>query len=470
MGPALDTNNLELTDGARVAVMGGGPAGSFFSYFLLEMAGRIGLELQVDIYEPRDFSIPGPPGCNMCGGIVSESLVQMLAAEGIILPPTVVQRGISAYVMHSDAGSVRIDTPMEEKRIGAIYRGAGPKGLEEAKWGSFDGHLLSLAQEKGARVIHSRVSQVSGQSNGVAVGTRSSSPQVYELLAVTTGINTAALKLFDGMDLAYKPPHTTKTFIREYYLGAQNVSKYLGNAMHVFLLNIPRLEFAAIIPKGDYASLILLGDEINDELIDSLVESPEIRQLMPADLPLNEGACQCRPRISVRGAVQPFGDRIVFVGDCGATRLYKDGIGAAYRTAKSAAAAAVFQGISAEDFRRHYLPACQAIEGDNALGKVIFWVTRQIQKSRFSRRAVLRMAAAEQQRERSSRWMSIVLWDMFTGSAPYREIFLRTVHPAFWSRFLWDNLASIVELVAGFLRLRSADHGWELPQTIDDKR
>ena len=74
---------LKLQDGSRVAVMGGGPAGSFFSYFLLDMAGRAGKKIHVDIYEPRDFTIVGPPGCNMCGGIISESLVQMLATEGI---------------------------------------------------------------------------------------------------------------------------------------------------------------------------------------------------------------------------------------------------------------------------------------------------------------------------------------------------------------------------------------------------
>tara|TARA_B100000315_G_scaffold119829_1_gene109746 strand:+ start:301 stop:537 length:237 start_codon:yes stop_codon:yes gene_type:complete len=34
-----------LRDGARVAVVGGGPAGSFFSYFLLDMADRVGLNL-----------------------------------------------------------------------------------------------------------------------------------------------------------------------------------------------------------------------------------------------------------------------------------------------------------------------------------------------------------------------------------------------------------------------------------------
>ena len=72
--PAGDNNGgkLKLDDGARVAVIGGAPAGSFFSYFLLQTAQRIGLDLEVDIYEPRDFSLAAPQGCNMCGGIVSE--------------------------------------------------------------------------------------------------------------------------------------------------------------------------------------------------------------------------------------------------------------------------------------------------------------------------------------------------------------------------------------------------------------
>ena len=53
------------------------------------------------------------------------------------------------------------------------------------------------------------------------------------------------------------------------------------------------------------------------------------------------------------------------IGDCGVTRLNKDGIGAAYRTAKAAARTAIFEGVSAEDFRKHYWPVCQAISGDN---------------------------------------------------------------------------------------------------------
>jgi flavin-dependent dehydrogenase len=439
-------SNLQLTNGSRVAVMGGGPAGSFFSYFALDMAERVGLDIKVDVYEPRDFTVPGPPGCNMCGGIVSESLTQMLAAEGIILPPTVVQRGISAYVLHSDAGSVRIATPMEEKRIGAVYRGPGPRGLKQVKWGSFDGHLQTLSKHKGANVIRARVEAIQRQDDGrLAIKSRGGSVEAYDLLAVTAGVNSAAHKLLEGLGLKYKPPQTTKTFIREFYMGEERIGQYLGSAMHVFLLNLPHLEFAAIIPKGDYATMCLLGEEIDNELVHTFLSSPQVKNLMPTELDLDRGDCQCAPRINTQGAAHPYGDRIVFIGDCGVTRLYKDGIGAAYRTAKAAATTVIFEGVSERDFEKHYLPACRAINFDNAIGKFVFLVTRIIQMTRFMRKGVLRMTASEQGDARRARRMSTVLWDMFTGSAPYREIFLRTLHPAFWIRFLWDLGVSFVE-------------------------
>src|SRR5512143_1517025 len=121
-------NDLELRDGCRVCVVGGGPAGSFFSYFLLQMAETLGVDITLDLYEPRDFTQPGPAGCNMCGGIVSESLVQALATEGILLGPGVVQRTIDSYFLHMDVGDVGIATPRQEKRIASVHRGGGPRG------------------------------------------------------------------------------------------------------------------------------------------------------------------------------------------------------------------------------------------------------------------------------------------------------------------------------------------------------
>ena len=68
-----NVSSLRLTEGSRVGVIGGGPAGSFFSYFLLKTAAFLDLHLKVDIYEMRDFNLAGQRGCNMCGGIISES-------------------------------------------------------------------------------------------------------------------------------------------------------------------------------------------------------------------------------------------------------------------------------------------------------------------------------------------------------------------------------------------------------------
>jgi len=413
-------------------VIGGGPSGSFFAYFLLEMAARTGLDLGVDIYEPRDFARPAPHGCNMCGGIISESLVQSLAAEGIVLPPTIVQRAIDAYVLHMDVGSVRIETPSHEKRIGAVYRGGGPRDIKESKWGSFDDHLLMMAQLKGAEIVRGRVEEVdtSGERPRLRKG---DTWTTYDMLAVAVGVNSASLKLFAD----YEPPRATKTFIREYYLGEEQVEKIVGNAMHVFLLDMPRLEFAAIVPKGDYLTVAMLGEDIDNELIRAFLESREVREcLAPFTLPETR-SCQCAPRMNIGGAARPYGDRLVFVGDCAVTRLFKDGIGAAYRTAKAAARTAVFEGISAEDFREHYMPLCKEIASDNAIGERTFAVSRRFQRRRFARRAILRLTRSEQAKPERKRHLSHVLWDLFTGSASYRAIAARCLHPGLWGRMLW---------------------------------
>ena len=442
-----EQTSLELDDGSRVAVIGGGPAGSFFSYFLLDMAERTGIDIQVDVYEPKDFSRPGPAGCNHCGGGVHESLVQILATEGIFLPPTVVQRGVDSHILHMGVGDAHIATPLDEKRIGTVFRGSGPRGTEERKWDSLDGHLLALAVEKGTNVIHERVTEVSWNDKRPQIKARDGAPRTYDLLAVAAGVNTNVLELFQELEFGYQPPRTMRTFVCEYYLGQEMINAYIGSSIHVFLLNIPRLEFAALIPKGDYVTMCMIsegGEKAEEELVQSFLDAPEVKRCFPPNMQLDQDACRCSPRINVRGAVQPFANRIVFIGDCGVARFYKDGIGSAYRAAKAAATTAIFEGISAADFGRHYWPVCRALKVDNLIARVVFAIARQIQMRRFTRRAVLRMIASEQRKKSAQPRMSMVMWDMFTGGAPYREIFLRALHPAFWIPLLWNVVVSIV--------------------------
>jgi hypothetical protein len=219
------------------------------------------------------------------------------------------------------------------------------------------------------------------------------------------------------------------------------VARVLGNSMHAFLLDLPRLEFAAFIPKGEFVTMCMLGDDLDQDLVDAFLATPEVRRCFPVDA--TPCVCSCSPLINMKGPRQPYADRLVLIGDCGVTRLYKDGIGAAFRTAKAAATAAVFEGISEDAFRRHYAPACNALSRDNAIGKFLFAFTTVFKHSRLSRRAILRMTRREQTKPNEGRHMSSLLWNMFTGSAPYREIFVGALHPGFITGLTWNLAMSL---------------------------
>lgn len=442
--------SLPLEQNSRVAVIGGGPAGSFFSYFLLDMAKRIDLTLQVDIYEPKDFDAVGPAGCNHCGGVVYESLVQSLAVEGIDLPTSVVQRGIEFNMLHLDVGSTQIQTPRQEKRIATLFRGGGPRGYSEGGITGFDDYLLEAAVANGARHIRSRITQARWSGDGsetdpqnrrIQLKTQEVDLPPYDLLVITAGVNTNILKQFGDLDFGYQPPQTTKLLVREYYLGEEVVSTHMGPVFHAFLLDIPKLDYAAIIPKGKFLTICLLSShgDLDAEAMETFLNDPAVKKALPPGFSEVKHGCTCSPRINVMGCKQPYGDRIVFIGDSGVSRLYKDGIGAAYRAAKIAASTVLFHGVSKEDFRRHFLPFCRKLDLDNRIGKLLFRAISQIQKLRFSRRAVLRMVSREQQGKGSmERGLSMVMWDMLTGGARYQGVLQRVLHPAFLARFLWN--------------------------------
>jgi hypothetical protein len=134
---------------------------------------------------------------------------------------------------------------------------------------------------------------------------------------------------------------------------------------------------------------------------------------------------------------------VIIIGDTSSSKLYKNGIGAAYLTAKAAAKTAIFEGISKNTFRKSYKPVCDDLDGDNRVGRFIFMATTIIQKSSFMKRGVLSMVRAEQKKEGHKRRMSSVLWDTFTGSAPYRDIFKRFIDPRLNIVFIWHITKSL---------------------------
>jgi flavin-dependent dehydrogenase len=424
-----DDLDFNLRDGSRVAVVGGGPAGSFFSYFLLKMAEAIDLDVELDIFEPRSFRYCGPSGCNHCGGIVSESLVQILAAEGIVLPRGVVQRGVESYVVHMDVGDVAIESPVHEQRIAALYRGNGPREGAEIELESFDNYLQGMATGLGANVVRKLITDVELDDGFPHLVFADGESQNYDLVAVAAGVNSNFIKMLDDLPGEFQPPKTTRGYICEFKATEEEILRILGRSVHVFLLDIPRFEFAAIIPKGPFATVVMVGEDLDQELVHAFLNDPVVRRIFPTDT--TPCVCSCSPLINLGHNKRPYGDRVVLIGDSGVTRLYKDGIGAAFRTGKAAATTAVFHGVSGKDFEKHYWPACRSIVNDNRVGKVMFATNAIMKNSRLTRRAMLGMARKEQAKEGAKPHMSSLLWNMFTGSAPYVEMFRGTLHPGF---------------------------------------
>jgi flavin-dependent dehydrogenase len=433
--------DFSLRNGSRIAVVGGGPAGSFFSYFLLKMAAAIDLDIEVDIFEPRCFKYCGPAGCNHCGGIVSESLVQILATEGIVLPSSVVQRGVQSYVVHMDVGDVSIESPVHEQRIAALYRGNGPRGGGDARQESFDGYLQGMATSQGANIVRKLITDVSNRDGLPFLSFADGVGQHYDLVTVASGVNSNFIKMLDDLPGDFKPPKTTRGYICEFHSTEEEILRILGKSVHVFLLDIPRFEFAAIIPKGEFATVVMVGEDLDQELVHEFLNDPVVRRTFPTDtVPC---VCSCSPLINLGARKRPYGDRVVMVGDSGVTRLYKDGIGAAFRTGKAAATTAVFHGVSGNDFEKHYWPACKRIVNDNRIGKVMFATNTIMKNSRLTRRAMLSMAQREQAKTGAKPHMSSLLWNMFTGSAPYVEMFRGTLHPGFIYNLLLNIAAGL---------------------------
>ena len=138
------------------------------------------------------------------------------------------------------------------------------------------------------------------------------------------------------MGTGYRKPGTRKTSNCEYEFGADFIDARLGNSMHAFLLDLPSLDFAALIPKGDHVTMCLIGDKISSEFVADFVKNPAVKNLLPESM--ESGAlCRCSPQATLCNGLHPYGDRLVMLGDCGVARLNKDGIGSAYRVAKTAA-------------------------------------------------------------------------------------------------------------------------------------
>jgi len=430
-----------LDSDSRVAIIGGGPAGSFFALYLRHFARLRGINPQITIYQDRSFDALGPKGCKGCAGIISLSLIKNMAELNISPPPEVIQTIIDRFAVHSPYASIDISNPDNDLKIMSVYRGGGPRISHYEKKISFDGWLLRQVENNGIEVINEKVACLwTGELAGIEVAGKRID---YDLLALATGVNAKTV-LIEGK--AYAPPETNIMAMNELYLGAAAVHSRLGNVAHAFLIPHSGMIFGTLVPKGDFVNVSVLSSSKYPVTITDFLNYEMVKEILPQNY---EIVCGCRPHTVFSAARNYYDDRFIAIGDAAVTRLYKDGIGSSLTMARGAAHAAINHGVSSRDFQRHYRPLHNNMRWNNRWGHLLFSLNDRVKESKIFMLAQQRLIGNEQEKKTERQPFTKAAWGIFTGSYSYGRIAKKIFSPP-----------SLIRLVSALVK-----EGWEILTT-----
>jgi flavin-dependent dehydrogenase len=461
---------IKLQDGDRIAVIGSGPAGTFFSFLASRLARARGLKVSITIFDGKDFVQTGPPGCNMCAGVISETLSEKLHKIGLDMPADRVQVEIENYLFSTEYYNLSLFKRRHRFPIYTVYRGNGPRDRIGTSNVSFDDFLLERCKAEGIEVIREMVKELvlpDDPSKPVEVHYgREGKTFEAALLVVACGLNTKFLDYLSGLGFGYKPPHMVHTVQAEIRMPEGFTEDRLKHSITSFALERGNIRFAAFTPKKRHLTLTIIGKkdaQLRD--VQTVLSRPRVKHDFLHEAEPVKEFCFCRPKIALSPAHGVFSDRLVVIGDAAFSRYYKSGIESAFDTANSAAQCVIEHGVSAADFRRYYLNRdIRLIRNSSYYGQALFFCYDIIFHNRLLSAALISLLY-RRPGSFSSRQMTRVLWSMFTGNRPYRTILLQLFHPRVQGRMALE----IARVTARkfFLGKGALDRGNSVRQEVD---
>ncbi|MDR4498943.1 MAG: hypothetical protein MRK02_13650 [Candidatus Scalindua sp.] len=436
----MTESTLRLKHNSKIAIIGGGPAGSFFANNAIRYARKLAINIEITIFEGKDFSQRGPRGCNMSAAVIASPLHAKLKKDGIKIPKEIIRQEIQGYYFQTQEYGIELYKPQrnENSSILAVYRGYGPLYSTHTQSHSFDSCLLKHVVDQGVIVISEPVQELklpAETENPVTVQYGKQKPykgMEADLVVGAFGINSSIIDKIEGLNFGYVPPKTIKTCQMEIPLSDTFIKNSFKDCIHVFAIGLKPFRFASMVPKGNYITVSLVGvrDLTKQDLI-NFFNLPVVRKKLPHDWKMPEHFCMCMPRITLSHAKKPFTDRFVLVGDASISRIYKNGLESAYITSQFAAQAAFENGIAKKDFANHYYkPARKLLAMDNLLGSLILIMSDFVTKRNWLVKARLSYV-----KDKRGSWiadhLNSLLWNMVTGDASYKKILVQALNPLF---------------------------------------
>ena len=422
-----------LKNGSTIAVIGGGPAGSFFSILVQKKARENGLDLNIVLFDGKNFLKEGPAGCNMCAGVISRGLLYELERLGLEIPEDRVQRVINSYTFHTIKGTHSVNSPHGKEGLPVVFRGNGPRFSGRLETISFDDFLLNNAVQSGVRIVPSFVRSIDFQTETThrpIVRWRGGTLPV-DLVVVATGVSTEFAKKLKSSGVKYRPPSCVRAFQAELDLGEGNIEKHFGNSIHVFSIGLKGIRFAAIIPKSRFATISLVGNQdLDKHHLSYFLSSPIVKNILPKGWKLPERFCFCRPSLPVSCGSNFYSNRLMIIGDAAMSRHYKNGIDSAFQTARFATNAA-FGDLARSTLRKSYgAPVTRKFKVENSYARLLFAINDIVSPREFWVNTHL-YYVLHSPNSKTARTILNLTWNLFTGQASYRDIFFTSISPRF---------------------------------------
>lgn len=427
----------------RVAIIGGGPAGTACALRLRQGANGSGSDWEVVIFDRKVFLQFGPPGCNMCAGVINETVLQHLEELGVAVPAELIQRHIEGHYFETCWGGLSM--PKEPgATLYTVYRGLGPRSLGYDERRSFDQFLLQQAVERGAKHIQATVRTVQAPADRQApwrVHYGEGHILEAEVVIVACGVNSALPACLEQAGWGYRAPVTMHACQAEIPLEATTVTRSFRE-IKVFSLGLPRIWFGAMTPKREHVTVTVVGPHVKRVDLERFLQHPQVFRHFPPGCPMPAAHCSCHPHLPITAARGPVTDRGLVIGDAYISRYLKNGIESALYTGSLAAEAVLQNRLSRAELWHYYVRPCEQRYGwDNHYGRLLFGLHNLVSRSRWLTTARLQMLRQEaEEADWSAKPETQVLWHLFTGSAPYRTIF----HQALRSSWSWRMVRALL--------------------------